>query len=52
MIDLVELAAMVEQGYVRKVVHPHGRLELFNYSEKCASPWSGCTRSSGRTQRC
>ena len=46
MIDLVELAAMVEQGYVRKVVHPHGRLELYNYSEQCTYEglWNETTR--------
>jgi RNA ligase len=45
-IDLVELAAMVEQGYIRKVVHPQGHLELFNYSEKTTyeSIWNDTTR--------
>ena len=45
-VDLVELATMVEQGYVRKVVHPAGHLELFNYSEKCTYEgiWNDTTR--------
>ena len=45
-IDLAELGSMVEQGYVRKVVHPLGHLELFNYSEKCTYEgiWNDTTR--------
>ena len=45
-IDLEELREMVEQGYVRKVVHPSGLLELFNYSEKCTyeGMWNDTTR--------
>lgn len=46
MIDLEELKEMVEQGYVRKVVHPGGELELFNYTEKCTyeGVWNHTTR--------
>lgn len=46
MIDLIELAEMVAQGYVRKVVHPGGKLELFNYTEKCTyeGVWNETTR--------
>jgi RNA ligase len=45
-IDRIELTSMVEQGYVRKVVHPDAPLELFNYSEKCTyeGVWNETTR--------
>lgn len=45
-VDLDELAKMGEQGYVRKVVHPRGHLELFNYTEACTyeGVWNDTTR--------
>jgi RNA ligase len=45
-LDLEELAAMVEQGYVRRVVHPRGHLALYNYSEKTTyeGVWNDTTR--------
>jgi RNA ligase len=41
-----ELKEMVAQGYVRRVVHPGGHLELFNYTEKCTYEgiWTETTR--------
>jgi len=45
-INIAELASMGEQGYVRKTVHPDGRLELFNYTDKCTyeGVWNETTR--------
>lgn len=45
-VDLNELEQMVEQRYVRRVIHPDGHLQLFNYTEACTyeGAWNDTTR--------